>query len=394
MILVPENGAVDVARAPAPVNDFSELDRDMEKILNDKHLSDFIKWKRYEATLDRYMMMIRRTKRKTELKNREESDDSDEDSEVSTMDKILSGIKNRYIVPTLRYQYECDLAEFQPYSNENKNVRYLLVVIDVFSRYAQVEPLVDKTGRAVADGLRKIFKLMGTPILLRSDKGTEFISSEVQKLLKQLFVKHITTNNEVKCAIVERFIRTIKTKLYKYFTNKGHHKYVDRIKCVVRAYNNSWHSSIGCEPANVTSRNVSKIWKYLYSGVGRYPKLQVRNLSKPKFKVGDVVKISSKKNSFSKGYKHNFTYENFVIDQVLRRNPQVFRLKDLEGVQITGVFYAEELQKVITDDKTAYKIDYVIKSRGKAGSRQLYVKWRGYPDAFNSWIKATDLEKL
>jgi Integrase core domain len=303
--------------------------------------------------------------------------------------------RNRYFVPSFGYQYETDLADFSSISAENDGYKFLLVVIDVFSRVAHVEPLKNKTGKTTAEALAKIIKRMGPVVKCRSDRGTEYLNSHVKKLFEQENIKHVVTDNEeVKCAQAERLIRTLKNKLYKYFTHFGKQRYIDIIQKLVETYNNTVHSAIGRKPKEVNSDNLREVYEYLYSGKGRYKKLKMNPKETPKFKIGDHVKISASKLHFAKGYQPNFSHEYFVVSKVILRIPTVYRLKDSTGEKITGVWYETELQSVKIDGSTEFRIDKILETQGKGRNRRLFVKWKGWPNKFNSWILEKELKNL
>jgi len=301
----------------------------------------------------------------------------------------------RYVVSNERVCFETDLAEMQNVSSQNDGYRYIVCVIDIFSKKAWGEAVKDKKSATVAKALKLIFDRSGFPLKLRSDRGKEYIGSEVQKMLKENNVKHIVTNNiETKCAICERFIRTLKEKIYKYFTRFGVQKYVHILQQLFTAYNNTEHSAIGRAPNEVNSHNIKEVWDYLYSGDGRYPKLKVEFQPKSVFKIGDYVKVSAAKHKLTKGYLPNWTNEVFKIVKIIQHKPVVYKLADWEGEKVDGVWYAEELQLVDVTQKTKFRIDKILGSRGRGANKQLFVSWAGYPEKFNSYILEKDLIAL
>jgi hypothetical protein len=130
-------------------------------------------------------------------------------------------------------------------------------------------------------------------------------------------------------------------------------------------------------PDEVTSENARIITERLYP---------VKPEPKWKYKIGDTVRISKYKNVFQKGYLRNWTEEIFTITQQYPTHPVTYGLSDLTGEEIKGKFYEPELQKVNkTDD--VYEVERVIKTRKRGGKLEYYVKWKGYPDKFNSWTR-------
>ena len=154
-------------------------------------------------------------------------------------------------------QWQSDLVDMSHLSKFNQGYNYILTTIDIFSKYAWAVPLKNKTGQALVEAYRQIFSLGRVPQKLQTDKGTEFINRGVQALLKEYDVKFFTTNNETKASVVERFNRTLKTKMWKYFTSQNTHRYIDILPDLMEAYNNSFHRSIKTKPSQVSRENES-----------------------------------------------------------------------------------------------------------------------------------------
>ena len=109
--------------------------------------------------------------------------------------------------------------------------------------------------------------------------------------------------------------------------------------------------------------------------------------TKPKYNLGDYVRIAKKKGTFEKGYTPRWTEEVFKVVEILNTTPVTYKLKDLNDEEIKGSFYEQELQK---SKQQVYRIEKVLQKKGK----KILVKWKGYPDSFNSWIDADSVEKL
>jgi hypothetical protein len=299
--------------------------------------------------------------------------------------------RNRYYVTNMRVCYEADLASMQNISEENDSFNYILCVIDIFSKKAWGEPILDKRGATVAAALDRIFQRAPPPLKIRHDKGRELVNSKVEALLKKYNIQQIVTQNEdIKCAIVERFIRTLRGKMQKYFTHHGRERYVEVLQSLFDSYNNTVSTAIGIAPNDVTSFNIRQVNEYLYSGKGRYKKLEFTK-HPPKFKLNDTVKITTAKHKLMKGHLPNWQYEIYKVVRIIRRTPVVYELVDWEGQPIKGVFYAEELQKVSATPDQSYRIEKIVEVKGSGNNKKLYVKWLGYADRFNSWINAKDL---
>ncbi len=191
-------------------------------------------------------------------------------------------------------------------------------------------------------------------------------------------IKFYTSQNEdIKCTVVECFNRTLKSRMFRYFTYKSTARYVDVLQDLVSAYNQSYHRSIKTSPANVTMSNEAEIRKRL----GR-EKLAPRW----KFEVGDKVRITQARRPFRKGYLPGWSTEIFAVKSRVPTDPATYEIEDYDGESIAGKFYTEELQKVTKTADALYDIERVIKTRRRAGVTEHFVKWVGYPDKFNSWV--------
>ncbi|KAK3917789.1 Putative uncharacterized transposon-derived protein [Frankliniella fusca] len=281
--------------------------------------------------------------------------------------------------------WQTDLSDFQSLKNDNDGYSYILCVIDVFSKYGWATPIKDKSGSSITKGFQTIFKSTDRrPTRVFSDKGKEYINKTFQKFLKESDISYIHTHNpDIKCSIVERWQRTIKSKLFKRFTYTEQYRYIDGLlDDIVYAYNHTYHRSIKMRPVDVTPDRVLEVYNNLYHGMNNRRKM-------PQYKVGDYVRISREKQAFEKGYTWNWSEEIFKIVQVIPHAVPVYRLEDLDQDPIEGTFYEMELQKVTKPE--AFKIACIVRSKGTKGKRQHLVHWRGYLEKSRSWIFDKDL---
>ena len=296
-------------------------------------------------------------------------------------------MQERVIVGGIDEQWQMDLADMQSLKQYNDGYRYLLVCIDVFSKYAWIVPIKSKTGPALVEAFNVILSSGRKPHKIMTDQGTEFFNKPFQTLLKNEDIQLFNTFNETKASIVERVIRTFKTKMWRYFTAKKTMRYLNMLPDLVYSYNHSEHRSIGRPPALVNSENEDEVFRTLYRDV-----LDNVQPVKNKFKIGDQVRISKIKRKFEKGYLPNYSKEIFTVSKKVPRNPPVYKLKDYDGEELKGTFYDKELQKVIKHDDM-YEVERILKKRGKGKNVQYLVKWSGYPDKFNSWVSASEINK-
>lgn len=309
--------------------------------------------------------------------------------------------RNRYTVLSPNELWQADLNDMRGLSEHNDGVNYLLTVVDAFSKQLFVKPLVRKSGAEVVQAFREIFTKDAkgvTPHCLQTDKGTEFTGAAVKQLFKEFNVRYVTTQNpDVKAALVERANRTLKTRMWRYLTHKNTYRYIDVLSKLVIAYNRSPHKSLGhsLSPNDIVlaSRKnnwklLFKVWRHMYSG-----KSQQRR--KPKYKEGDTVRIAKEKGTFSKGYETNWSKEVFVVDREYGSFPlPLYILRDLKDRPLVGRFYEHELQRITLPADRLYQIEKIVETKGRGRTKKHLVKWVGYSDDFNSWIAASEVEKL
>ena len=224
-----------------------------------------------------------------------------------------------------------DLADMQSLSRKNKGIKYLLCVIDLYSKYAFVIPLKDKKGISILNAFDKIIKQYNRkPNQIWVDQGGEFYNNIFKKWLSDNDIIMYSMYNEGKSVVAERFIRTLKSKLYKHVTATGKNIYYV-LDDVVNKYNNTKHSTIKMKPMDVRDNKRVDIDEHNEKG--------------SRFKVGDRVRISKFKNIFAKGYTPNWSKEIFIVDKINDTVPHTYNLKDLNNEEIIGSFYDQELQK-------------------------------------------------
>ena len=265
-----------------------------------------------------------------------------------------------------------DLADMQLLSRYNKGIRFLLCVTDIFSKYAWVVPLKDKKGISIVKAFQSILKQSNRkPNKIWVDKVSEFYKAYFKKWLRDNDLVMYSTDNEGKSVVVERFTRTIKSKIYKYMTSVLKNVYINKLDDIVNEYNNTYHTTIKMKRIDIKDNTYINTSKKI-------------NYKDPKFKVGDRVRISKYKNIFAKGYMPNWREEVFVIKKVKNTVPWTYVIDDLNGEESIGTFYEKESQKT---NQGEFRIEKVIKRKGN----KIYVKWKGYNNSFNSWIYKASL---
>src|SRR3989442_2330068 len=286
--------------------------------------------------------------------------------------------RRRTIARGINELWQADLVDLGLLSNENDAQRYLLTCIDVLSKYARVEPLKNKRGIAVTGAFTKMIVDQQCK-LLQTDKGTEFLNGTFQKLLRDRNIRHYTSeNDDIKAAVVERFNRTLKGTMWRYLTHTSSGRYIDVLPKLVSSYNNTYHQSIKMAPSEVNAQNESIVRKRLYP---------VKNSTlRWRYNVGQTVRMKQTKRVFKKGYEPSWTEEIFTIASLYPSDPPTYVLKDLAGEEIKGKFYEQEIQPVKHSATDTYVVERVIKTRRRGKRTEYFVKWRNYPDKFNSWV--------
>ena len=291
-------------------------------------------------------------------------------------------------VKNLADQLQLDLVDMQKYGQKNKGNNWILTGVEILSRYAFAVPVYRKNTesmtRSVDILLEKFKERFGKyPTVIQFDEGKEFYNVGVKTLLKDHDVEYFSSRSEKKAAIVERFNRTLKMMMWKYFYAENTENWFDVLDKLVENYNNTVHETIHMKPKDVTEKNENEVWITLYgSNFGGLPL--------PKFRVGDTIRVIEYKNVFAKGYKANFLEEIYEVTKVIRGDPNVYELKDPEyGEPIFGKFYEEELSAV-SKRTGGYKVKKILKKQGKMA----LVKWQGYDNkeaGSRSWIPIKDI---
>ena len=206
-----------------------------------------------------------------------------------------------------------DLADMQSLSKKNKGIKYLLCAIDLYSKYAFVIPLKDKKGISITNGFNKVIKqFKRKPNKIWVDQGSEFYNRVFKKWLSDNDIIMYSTFNEGKSVVAERFIRTLKNKLYKHMTASGKNVYYDVLDDIVNKYNNTKDSTIKMKPIYV--KNNKRVY------------IDEDNEKDSRFKVGDRVTISKYKNIFAKGYTPNSSREIFIFDKINDTVPYTYTI--------------------------------------------------------------------
>ena len=280
--------------------------------------------------------------------------------------------------------WQSDLADMRMLKQDNDGFTYIVVCVDVLSRYGFAVPVKRKTPDLVADAFRTIITATGRkPWFLTTDRGLEYAGKSFQNFVRKEDIVHkFATSPDVKCAIAERYIRTLKSRLWRYFTRNKTKRYIDVLPDLVTALNKSFHRTIKRAPKDVTRENQTEVWQVLYGKPVRKPKYR--------FKSGEHVRIAIEKHVLSKGYRPNYSNEIFTVARVMKqRVPATYKLKDESGEEIEGIFYNEELVRVVDDEKPVRLIQSLKKSERRGEELWHLIKWKDSKK--ETWIRNDEL---
>lgn len=280
-----------------------------------------------------------------------------------------------------RYQFQIDLCFLIDYAEWNDDIKYLLTVIDCFTRFAFIRKLKTKDSRSVLKEFQSIINdLDKKPLIIVCDRGSEFVNKYFKDYCRQEKMKLISPQSNLHAAYVERFNRTIQNLIFRFMTENSTNRYIDHLDRILETYNSRYHRMIGMSP--IEAENNPEAELYINNLISK----RDSNMKKidPSLKVGDTVRISKQKDKFSRGYQPQSDIEMFKIRSISQNKKiPLYYLIDENNENIEGGFYKHELTPV---NISIYRIEKILKRRTFRGQRQLFVKWEGYSDRFNSWI--------
>lgn len=278
--------------------------------------------------------------------------------------------------------YQADLVEMRPYSRINKGLNYILTVINCFTKVAHAVPLRNKSAQDVVKAMEMVLRKIGDKMkLLQTDDGKEYYNQRFSELMSKWNVKHYSTKSEKKASIIERFNRTLKSAMYKRFSQRGSYVWHDILTDLIREYNGRVHRTIGMKPKDVNKSNERIVLKRIKQNT----KPRSEQIPPKKFYVGDKVRISKYKRLFTKGYLPNWTNEVFTVAEVQPTIPETYLLKDHKEQLLQGGFYGHEMLK--SNIGNIFLVEKVLKRKGD----RVLVRWVGFDRSEDSWIPKKDL---
>ena len=301
----------------------------------------------------------------------------------------------QYRVGGLNELWQMDMLEMIPYAKINKGYKYILVSIDVFSRFARALPCKTKSGAEVCENILKLIKNGGNvvPRCIQTDLGKEFYNSQVRvQVLEKFDIRHYSVTSQFKAPIVERFNRTLREKMNRYFTHSGKKVWHQVLPDLVETYNHTKHRGIfNYKPVDITAKSGESTLWHLQNQESSNKKYPIEK----DLKLNDYVRISniSVEHHFNKNFDQNWSDEVFRVIRVDKKvKPTMYTIEDEKHNVIVGKFYKAELQCVY-EKPTVYRIEKILQTKGTGSYKQYLVKWHGYTSEHNSWISATQIDK-
>jgi hypothetical protein len=285
-----------------------------------------------------------------------------------------------------RYQFQIDLCFLIDYAQWNDNVKYLLTVIDCFTRFAFIRTLKSKDSRSVLKEFQSIInELDKKPMMIVCDKGSEFVNKSFKDYCKNEDMKLILPKSNLHASYVERFNRTIQNLIFRFMTENSTNRYIDHLDRILLTYNSRFHRMIGMSPLEAENNPEAEL--IINNSIAKRDTLMKKVY--PKLKIGEFVRISKQKDKFSRGYQPQSQVEIFRINSISKNKKiPLYYLVDENNENIEGGFYSYELTPV---NINTYRIEKILNRRTFRGQKQVLVKWLGYDDNFNRWIPEEDL---
>lgn len=241
---------------------------------------------------------------------------------------------------------QVDLIDLQKYKRKNKYFAYILLAIDVFTKFLVAVPVKTKGSNHMVEAIKEVVKQFKLNIrAIQSDMGLEFFNSKVRSLLKVKQIEHYHSFSPLKSQTIERAIRTVKQRLWRFFTSTNSFIWLDALPKIISAYNLTPHSAHKFAPALIKKKDWDQVLNNLYI------KFALIKEKKPKYEIGTPVRISRKKLIFRKKYEANYSDEIFYIHQVHTRYPVItYKLRDISGRELDGSYNELELIESIPEN--------------------------------------------
>lgn len=298
-------------------------------------------------------------------------------------------LRRKVIVHRIDEIWAIDIASMDAFVEYNRGYKYILCLIDVFSKYAWCVPLKTKNAPTVLQAVKTVVdESKREPERIWVDKGSEFYNKEFLAWTKNENITIYSTYGESKSVVVERFIRTLKELIMKKFTATNSYDWVKLLPEILEFYNHRYHKTIKMSPKEASDPDNEGV-VYLTAFLG---KEKTKATKKQRLHVGDFVRVSRTKETFEKGYRPNWSYEVFEVSKVLDTDPVTYELIDYDKEAIQGSFYEQELQKTETPDY--YEVEKILDTRTQGSKKEYLVKFYGWANKFNMWLTEDQVQDI
>ena len=307
----------------------------------------------------------------------------------------------RVVVSAKDQMWDCDCLSMKYHADDNRDYGYILVCVDVFTRFLFTRPLVGLRGALVKEAYRDIFSLNDVPATIRTDHGSKFVNKTMKDFFLSENVNHYLTNNEVKTSHGERVIQTLRMRIARMFRARNNFNWVDHLQEITDAYNNSNHRAIDSTPTEaMCATETPELWHWQYK---RNDAATETGPSAPyALEVGDRVRMSFLRDQFHRAYDHTWSKAIYTVThRRMHQGFQKYQIKSWDNETIVGEYYKEELQKVVLesdDENIVYEVESELETRrvGPKGDKrtEVLVKWLGWGSRFNSWVPQSQLSDL
>lgn len=298
----------------------------------------------------------------------------------------------KVIAPYPNYGIEIDSA-VMPFKQRNR-LKYMIVGKDIFSRKVAARAVVSLKSDNVVRAVRQIIdELGGHYEQARTDRGTEYLSGPMQRLFKENGIRHVLGFEPLKAPFAEGVIKIIKNKIYKIMQFYGNENWNRFLQDVVHSLNSKQLKALdNLSPDQVTPEQVPRLWRFMtQNDLKSQP--EIRDF---KYNIGDTVRIHySRGAAFKKAYNETMGAHVYYIEERFAPGQvHLYRIRDERDVIQPGRFRETELEKVIITDQTVWRIDKIVGRQMRNGVKYVKVRFLDYPEPFDQWMKATDVQNL
>ena len=305
----------------------------------------------------------------------------------------------KLVVSQSNWQWDVDMLNMTWYRKWNRDYGYVLVCVDIFTRYAFTRPLLSLRAGAVKDAFDQIFQYNEKPKTIRSDRGSEFLNGTMKSYFREMGIHHFPTNNEIKTSHCERLIKTIRLRIGRMIRGKRSFTWVDYLPSLTQAYNESVHRSINMTPLNAMCvADKATLWKWQYTRNDAATKTGP-NPEKFTLSLNDTVRLSYQSKAFERNYDEKWSKSVYTVTaRRMNQGYESYTVKSYDNQPVLGQFSHHELQLVRNAGPERFDIDEVLGEREvgpeNAKRREVFVSWMGYNKSYNSWIPAEDVVDL